>query len=203
VAEAAAATESATDADAPIEASATSKAAKAPITSKRVTAKAPRQAVVALSVLIDYQTLCGELAINGICTLFDGTPISPHTVRRLACDAGIIPMVLGSRGEVLDQGRRVYLPTVAQRHAVAIRDRHCAFPGCRRPAKWTDVHHIVAFKPGAATGGKTDLDNLLLLCDKHHHMVHEGNWRLNGTAFDFDVYRPDGTLLTHVTRGPP
>ena len=111
-----------------------------------------------LFLLIDHQTLLGQLAAKGICELFDGTPISPDTVRRMACDAAIIPMVLGSRGEVLNQGRRIYLPTVAQRHAVAVRDRHCAFPGCRRPAKWTDVHHIVAFKPGAASGGKTDLD---------------------------------------------
>ena len=177
---------------------------KAPITSKRATPKTAKQGPsLALAVLIDYQTLTGQLAANGICELFDGTPISPDQVRRLACDAAIIPMVLGSRGEVLDQGRRIYLPTVAQRHAVAVRDRHCRFPGCRRPAKWTDVHHIVAFKPGSAIGGKTDLDNLLLLCDQHHHMVHEGQWRLNGTAFDFDVYRPDGTLFDHITRGPP
>src|SRR5205814_7443039 len=85
-----------------------------------------------LSVLIDYQTLLGDLRGNGICELFDGTPISPDTVRRLACDAAIIPMVLGSRGEVLNQGRRIYQPTMPQRHAIAIRDRHCAFPGCRR-----------------------------------------------------------------------
>ena len=177
---------------------------KGPIRSKRVTAKLPRsRPLVAVSVLIDFQTLLGELSAKGICELFDGTPISPDTVRRMACDAGIIPMVLGSRGEVLNQGRRIYLPTIAQRHAVAIRDRHCAFPGCRRPAKWTDVHHIVAFKPGAANGGRTDLDNLLLLCDKHHHMVHEGHWKLNGTALDFTIHRPDGTLFDHVTRGPP
>jgi hypothetical protein len=112
-------------------------------------------------------------------------------------------MVLGSRGEILDQGRSSYAPTNAQRHAVAVRDRHCAFPGCRRPATWSDVHHIVAFKPGSRNGGKTDLDNLLLLCDKHHHMVHEDGWKLTGTAMDFDVYRPDGSLLDHVTRGPP
>jgi hypothetical protein len=114
-------------------------AAKPPIVSKRVTAAKPRPSVPSLSVLIDFQTLTGVLAANGICELFDGTPISPDTVRRLACDAAIIPMVLGSRGEVLNQGRRIYAPTMAQRHAVAIRDRHCAFPGCRRPAKWTDV----------------------------------------------------------------
>ncbi|HUP76282.1 MAG TPA: HNH endonuclease [Acidimicrobiales bacterium] len=76
-------------------------------------------------------------------------------------------------------------------------------PGCRRPAKWTDVHHIVAFKPGSANGGRTDLDNLLLLCDVHHRLVHEGHWRLDGTAFDFDVHRPDGTRFDHITRGPP
>ena len=108
-------------------------------------------------------------------------------------------MVLGSRGEVLDQGRRSYEPTVAQRHAVWVRDRHCAFPGCRRPAKWTQVHHFVAFIPN----GLTNMDNLLLLCDRHHHLVHEGGWRLAGTAMDFNVHRPDGTLFEHTTRGPP
>jgi hypothetical protein len=103
-------------------------APKPPIVSKRVTAAKPRPSVVSVSVLIDFQTLTGVLAANGICELFDGTPISPDTVRRLACDAAIIPMVLGSRGEVLNQGRRIYAPTMAQRHAVAIRDRHCASP---------------------------------------------------------------------------
>jgi hypothetical protein len=108
---------------------------KAPIVSKRVTAARPRPSVPSLSVLIDFQTLTGVLAAHGICEHFDGTPISPDTVRRLACDAAIIPMVLGSRGEVLNQGRRIYAPTMAQRHAVTIRDSHYAFPGCRRPAK--------------------------------------------------------------------
>jgi hypothetical protein len=151
-----------------------------------------------VSLVIDYHTMLGDLRAKGICELFDGTPISPDTVRRLACDAAIIPMVLGSRGEVLNQGRRIYLPTMAQRHAVSIRDRHCAFPGCRRPAKWTEVHHIIPFPTGP-----TDLDNLLLLCDKHHHLVHEGHWKLMGTAFDSVVHRPDGSLFDHVTRGPP
>ena len=152
-----------------------------------------------VSVLIDYHTLIGDLRAKGICELFDGTPLSPDTVRRLACDAALIPMVLGSRGEVLNQGRRIYRPTKAQRHAVWIRDRHCAFPGCRRPAKWTKVHHIVPFIPY----GLTDMDNLILLCDKHHHLVHEGGWRLVGTAMDFTITRPDGTLFEHITRGPP
>jgi hypothetical protein len=69
---------------------------------------------------------------------------------------------------------------------------------CRRPAKWTQVHHIVSFPLGP-----TDLDNLLLLCDQHHHLVHEGGWRLQGNALDFTIYRQDGTLFEHITRGPP
>ena len=152
-----------------------------------------------VSLLMDYHTLIGELRGKGICELFDGPPISPDTARRLACDAAIIPMVLGSRGEVLNQGRRIYLPTKAQRHALWIRDRHCAFPGCRRPAKWTKAHHIVPFIPY----GLTDMDNMLLLCDNHHHLVHEGGWHLTGTAMDFTIHRPDGTLFEHITRGPP
>jgi hypothetical protein len=143
--------------------------------------------------------LAGDLSAKGICELFNGTAISPDTARRLACDAAIIPMVLGSRGEILDQGRRTYRPTTAQRHALWVRDRHCRFPGCRRPAKWTKVHHIVAFIPD----GLTDMDNMLLLCDIHHHLVHEGGWKLAGTAMDFTIHRPDNTLFERITRGPP
>ena len=62
----------------------------------------------------------------------------------------------------------------------------------------TKVHHIVPFPLGP-----TDLDNMLLLCDNHHHLVHEGGWRLQGNAFDFTMYRPDGTLFERITRGPP
>ena len=58
-------------------------------------------------------------------------------------------------------------------------------------------------EPPTSTYPLGPLDNLLLLCDKHHHMVHEQQWRLTGTALDFDVYRPDGSLFDHVTRGPP
>jgi hypothetical protein len=150
-------------------------------------------------VLIDYQTARGDLTVRGICELADGTPINPQTMRRLLCDAGIIPAVMNSRGEVLDMGRKIYLPTVAQRRAVFLRDRHCRFPGCDRPAKWSDIHHLVWWE----TGGRTDYRNLLLLCDAHHHLVHEGGWRISGTALDFTIHRPDGSLFERVTRGPP
>ena len=150
-------------------------------------------------LLIDYQTAANQLTLHPTCELADGTPISPDTARRLLCDAGIIPMVLGSRGEVLNQGRKIYLPTMAQRRAVFIRDRHCMFPACKRPANWSHVHHIVWWE----TGGRTDHDNLLLLCGTHHHLVHEGGWRLRGNAYDFTIYNHTGDYFDRVTRGPP
>jgi hypothetical protein len=105
---------------------------------------------------------------------FDGGPITepvPSSMaRRIACDAGILPAVLGGSSEVLDLGRERRLATPAQRKALAIRDGGCAFPGCDRPPQWTDAHHIKAW----AHGGATDLDNLVLLCGPHHDLAHHG-----------------------------
>jgi len=73
----------------------------------------------------------------------------------------------------------------------------------------TDTSSWLAWAPAATPAsrhgpnGLTNMDNLLLLCDRHHHLVHEGGWRLAGTAMDFNVHRPDGTLFEHTTRGPP
>ena len=71
------------------------------------------------------------------------------------------------------------------------------FPGCNRPAKWSDVHHIVWWE----TGGRTDCDNLLLLCGTHHHLVHEGGWRLTGNAYDFTIHVPTATSSTASLEG--
>jgi hypothetical protein len=70
------------------------------------------------------------------------------------------------------------VPSPAQRRALARRDRHCRFPGCERPVRWTDAHHIVHW----TRGGPTDLDNLVLLCRRHHRMCHEGGWELRRDA---------------------
>jgi hypothetical protein len=96
------------------------------------------------------------------------TLIAPDTVRKLACDAGIIPVVLGQDGEILDQGREQRLFTPAQVRALWLRDRHCTFPGCTAPAAWADAHHLVHW----ADGGLTDLTNGALLCPRHHTIVH-------------------------------
>ncbi|GAA4397323.1 hypothetical protein GCM10023168_02150 [Fodinibacter luteus] len=97
-----------------------------------------------------------------------GTLLAPQTVRRLACDATIIPTVLGVAGAVLDQGMDVRLFTAAQVKRLWLRDQHCTYPGCDMPAHWTDAHHLTHW----ADGGPTDLSNAALLCERHHTIVH-------------------------------
>ncbi|WP_050670034.1 HNH endonuclease signature motif containing protein [Luteipulveratus halotolerans] len=97
-----------------------------------------------------------------------GEVLSPTEVRRHACDAGIIPMVLGSRGEVLDVGVESRLFTPGQRRALWRRDGGCTFPGCTIPAQWCDAHHVRHW----VHGGRTDLSNAALLCGRHHTTVH-------------------------------
>ena len=120
---------------------------------------------------------------RGSGTLPGGQHLSVEAVRRLACDAGVIPVVLGSRGQVLDVGRTRRLVTAAIWIALVARDRHCAFPGCRRLPSACDAHHIVHW----ADGGATCLDNLVLLCRHHHTVVHRTAWRLE---IDPDTRRP-------------
>ena len=87
----------------------------------------------------------------------DASVIDPAVVRRMACDAGIIPIVLGSRSEVLDIGRRSRTVPAGIRRALIQRDQGCAFPGCDRPHPWTDAHHIQHW----SHGGPTALSNLV------------------------------------------
>ena len=104
-------------------------------------------------------------------------PISAATVQRLACDAGITRVVLDPASAVVDVGRLKRLPSGATRRALNARDGGCVWPGCDRPATWTNAHHLMHW----AHGGPTDLGNLVLLCYRHHWMVHEVGWQLART----------------------
>ena len=97
-----------------------------------------------------------------------GTVLGPETIRKLACDAGIIPVLLGSAGQVLELGQTTRAVTQTQTKALWYRDRHCTYPGCTTPATWCDAHHIRHW----ADGGPTNLSNGTLLCNRHHHVVH-------------------------------
>ncbi len=98
-----------------------------------------------------------------------GEELTAATVRRVACDADVVPMVLGTDGEILDQGRAKRLVTPGQRRALEHRDKGCTFPGCSIPASWTDAHHVVHW----SRGGLSDFDNYALLCGRHHTIVHD------------------------------
>jgi Domain of unknown function (DUF222) len=106
-----------------------------------------------MSVVVPYDPLTNAL---GAATTDTGRRLSAATARRMACDARILPVVLGGAGQVLDVGRTRRLATGPQRRALHIRDKGCAFPDCERPPRWTDAHHLVAW----TDGGPTDLNNL-------------------------------------------
>lgn len=125
-------------------------------------------------VLIDWQTMVSGLHEASVCDLSDGTPIPPAAARRLACEAGIIPVVLGGDGRPLDVGRASRLATPAQRVALRAMYRECAAQGCDRPFDWCELHHLHPWEHG----GRTDLDNLVPLCSRHHHQVHAKSWRV-------------------------
>lgn len=125
-----------------------------------------------LLATIDYKDLASDLGRPGTST-FSG-PISAKTIRRIACDADIIPVVFAGMGVILDVGQSQRLFPKYMRLAITARDGGCAFPGCTAPSPWTEVHHIQWFEKG----GPTSTDNGVMLCSHHHHLIHEGDWRI-------------------------
>ncbi len=102
-----------------------------------------------------------------------GGPVTAESARRIACDAQLIPVLLGGGGQPLDVGRASYSIPTGIRRALIARDRGCAFPGCDRPPAWCDGHHIRHW----ADGGPTAITNLVLLCGHHHRTVHHHGWQ--------------------------
>jgi hypothetical protein len=145
-----------------------------------------------VSVLVDARTLLDGLHEHGICELDDGTPIPADTARRLACDAGITPVVFDGAGVAIDVGRAQRLATTAQRKALRAMYPRCGFDGCDVPYRRCQPHHLRPWD----TGGTTDLVNLVPLCRRHHHLVHEGRWRLDldPATRDLTITRPDGRI---------
>ena len=125
-------------------------------------------------------------------------PVGPETARRLACDAGVVRVLIDPSGLPMDVGREQRTATAAIRRALEERDGHCVFAGCSAPAAWCDVHHVVHW----VHGGPTSCENGALLCERHHTAVHEGGFdvaRDIGTAV-WHTYRPDGSEIQ--IRGP-
>ena len=126
-----------------------------------------------------------------------GIHVSAETARRIACDAATVTMHHGSGGEILDVGRRTRTISPALRRALAARDRQCRFPGCGNLR--VDAHHVEHW----ADGGRTALDNLVLLCRRHHRAVHEEGFRVTvDAAGGVRFLRPDGRPLLEAPPGP-
>lgn len=115
---------------------------------------------------------------TGTGRLDQGVRVGIGDLRRLACEAGLVPVVMGGTSRPLDLGRERRLHTKAQRQALAAVHETCAATGCDRPFAWCEVHHPRAW----SAGGRTDLDNALPLCGQHHRRAHDPGWRLRRHA---------------------
>ena len=137
-----------------------------------------------LMVHLDQEVLEADGAWSA--TLEDGTRVSAETLRRVACDCGLV--AVGQEGQGLDIGRRARSVPPAIRRALLLRDHGCGFPGCTH-SRYLHAHHLKHW----LHGGATSLENLVLLCSFHHHLVHEGGWRVVPAA--------DKGLLFHPPAG--
>ncbi len=149
---------------------------------------------VDLLVVADYDTIAGQLRDA---RLVDGTPLSIEELLGLACDARILPAVFKGKREPLWLGRGKRHASVRQRAVLAVRDKGCV--GCGASANWCQAHHIVQWEHG----GKTDLDNLCLLCSYcHHHLVHtKGTQIIRDADGKYTLQHPDQRGNTpHVRR---
>lgn len=118
-----------------------------------------------LNVHVDFESLFGRGWLH---ETDDGAVLDPTLIDQISCDASVCRIVFGPSSEVLDVGRKTRVVPAGVRRAVVARDRHCVAPGCRRSARWCDVHHKVPW----SEGGATEIDNLCLLCRYHHTLIH-------------------------------
>ncbi|MEZ5258200.1 MAG: hypothetical protein R2705_15225 [Ilumatobacteraceae bacterium] len=151
-------------------------------------------------VFIDLDSLLTGAHEGGVAYLSNGEQLPVSTVRRLCCEAKILPMVLGGDGEPLDVGRERRTATRAQRRALRKLYKSCAHPHCHVRFDECEIHHVDFWEHG----GHTDLGRMLPLCSRHHHLVHDLGWRLTLDADrTINLFRPDGTHhLTAVWRPP-
>ena len=146
-------------------------------------------AVPRLTVTMSLEDL---RATSGFATTETGEQLTASTIRRLCCDAEIIPAVLGADTAVLDVGRAQRLVTAAIWKALVVRDAGCQFPRCTRPPMMCHAHHLDHW----AEGGDTSLENLILLCGHHHRLIHATPWTIQRTGpATFDFHPPPGRQL--------
>jgi Domain of unknown function (DUF222)/HNH endonuclease len=153
-----------------------------------------------INVIVDidrYRALAGAATA-------DGTHLDRTTVERLLCDAALHRVLTHGPSAILDYGRATRTIPAPLFNALVVRDRHCRFPGCDRPAAWTEGHHVRPWQHG----GPTQISNLVLVCIRHHHVLHHPHWHAKllpeGTL---EVTDPQGRVRTTTppepSRAPP
>ncbi|MBY4038016.1 DUF222 domain-containing protein [Rhodococcus fascians] len=132
-------------------------------------------------------------------------PLSRNTSRQLACDCLLTAIVMDENGNPLNLARTARTVTAKQKRALTARDHGCAFPGCGKPAAWTEGHHIWHW----ADGGPTDMNNLVLLCGFHHRLVHHSDWEVFIGTDNHPWFVPPATVdpyrqprQSHARAGP-
>lgn len=148
---------------------------------------------------LDVAAAAEDLAEEGPGRTADGSVVDAATLQRLACDASISRLLVRGRSHVLDYGTATRVVPAALFLALVARDRHCRWPGCDRSPDWCDAHHVRHW----AHGGATALGNLVLLCSRHHHLIHQPGVRVRLDPADagLAVLLPDGRVVT--SRPPP
>jgi hypothetical protein len=155
-------------------------------------------------VTIDVESLGqGENApgagLSAEARLSDVGAISAADALMWACDAQVTRVITDAASRPLDVGRTVRISPPWIRKALVVRDGGCAFPGCRRPPSWCDPHHVFHW----TNGGPTALSNLVLLCRRHHRLIHHKRFSVEMADGLPRFYRSDGTVLDAADRAPP
>lgn len=146
-----------------------------------------------ITVIVDHHTVAsGELHEHSVCETSDGAALPPASIRRLLCQGRVAPIITGHNGTALDAGRTIRHANRHQRRALRAMYRRCVFAECDVAFERCEIHHLLPWE----LGGPTDLVNLIPLCSRHHHVVHEGGWQLE---LDDDrtltITQPDGNTF--------
>jgi 5-methylcytosine-specific restriction protein A len=140
-----------------------------------------------LNVIVDLDDVVGDAA--GGCTV-DGGLLDPDAIRVLLCDSNVHRVVTDGKGSILDYGRSTRTAPPALFTALVLRDGHCRLvEGCDRGPQWCDAHHVVPWEDG----GETSIENMVLACSRHHHLLHRQHWRQR--------LADDGALTINTTDG--
>lgn len=164
-----------------------------------------------VGLIVDLETVLTGVHEDSVSfsTQGPGEWVDDATRRRLLCDCDLQRIITDEDGEPINVGRRYRTATPAQRLALRAVYSSCAFPGCDQCFDWCQVHHVTFWEHD----GTTDLENLVPLCSRHHHLVHEGGWRLaidelrvvrvwlpNGRLHA--AAQPDGPIRRSARQGP-